>query len=160
METCRLYECYDGQSILGGDLGDAILLGYFSNVSATDVFTSIQRRDNPLVRVDQAPPFCVGICDRIMHGWPLQRMLAYWEIHDKAFNEVYLHFHGDTYQILPTPEIRLPQGGTFFCPYPAKGQSSRNGESGSRSSEMRSRAANRVSVSWRHIRNILEAVLT
>ena len=36
MRTCRLDECYDGQAILGGDLGDAILLGYFSNMSVSN----------------------------------------------------------------------------------------------------------------------------
>jgi hypothetical protein len=66
-----------------------------------------------------------------------------------------MHPFSATYQILPTPEIKLPQGGTSFCPYPAKGQISRNGESGSRSNEMRSRAGNTVLVSWRHIRNPL-----
>jgi hypothetical protein len=60
----------------------------------------------------------------------------------------------DTYQTLPTPEIKLPQGGTSFCPYPAKGQSSRNGESGSRSSDMRSLAESTSPVSWRHFRNV------
>jgi hypothetical protein len=60
----------------------------------------------------------------------------------------------DTYQTLPTPEIKLPQGGTSFCPYPAKGQSSRNGESGSRSSDMRSLAESTIPVSWRHFRNV------
>lgn len=71
METYRLHECYDGQAILGGNLSDAILLGYLSRSSAKQIFIFRQRGHNSLVRVDHAPPFCVGICERIRHGWPL-----------------------------------------------------------------------------------------
>jgi hypothetical protein len=71
IETYRLHECYDGQAVLGGNLGDAILLGYFSQTSAKDNSIFSQRGRNSLVKVDHAPPFCVGICERIRHGWPL-----------------------------------------------------------------------------------------
>ena len=40
--------------------------------SAKQTFIFRQRGHNSLVRVDHAPPFCVGICERIRHGWPLQ----------------------------------------------------------------------------------------
>jgi len=71
METYRLHECYDGQAVFGGDLGNAILLGYFSQTSAKEISIFRQKGHNSLVRVDHAPPFCVGMCERIRHCWPL-----------------------------------------------------------------------------------------
>jgi hypothetical protein len=53
--------------------------------------------------------------------------------------------------MLPIPEMRFPHAGTPFCPYPAKGQSSRKAESGSSSSAIRSLARNSVPISGVHL---------
>lgn len=73
MRTCRLDECYDGQAILGSDFSNAILLGYFSKMSVSNISDFHAGHHHSLVRVDHAPPFCVGMWERIRHGCPLQQ---------------------------------------------------------------------------------------
>jgi hypothetical protein len=80
----------------------------------------------------QAPPLCVGTCDSMRHGLPLQRYSA----------NVLINCPGLGYQYLtvPIPTMRLAQGEESGRPNPANVHNSRNGDSGSRRRAILSRA--------------------
>jgi hypothetical protein len=52
------------------------LLGYFSKMSVSTIYILGKVYHDSLVKVDHAPPFCVGMCERIRHGWPLQQQCS------------------------------------------------------------------------------------